>query len=102
MYSLMMLMLQYKFFPKNTSYGDYGNATGPDGTFTGLLLKPESLMQDLQSCWLQDGCRYRKINTKLPLLILLQVLCTPKAMLTMEFKIIIWFINKQLKCGLLL
>jgi hypothetical protein len=32
--------VQYKFLPKNTTYdGDYGNATGPDGTFTGLLLQ---------------------------------------------------------------
>jgi hypothetical protein len=31
---------QYKFIPQNTSFdGDYGNATGPDGTFTGLLLQ---------------------------------------------------------------
>jgi hypothetical protein len=31
---------QYKFLPQNTSFdGDYGNATGPDGTFTGLLLQ---------------------------------------------------------------
>ncbi|MFT5252476.1 MAG: hypothetical protein ACI87N_001486 [Flavobacteriales bacterium] len=31
---------QYKFIPQNTSYdGDYGNATGPDGSFTGLLLQ---------------------------------------------------------------
>jgi hypothetical protein len=26
-------------FCQNTTYGDYGNATGPDGTFTGLLLQ---------------------------------------------------------------
>jgi hypothetical protein len=31
---------QYKFIPQNTSFdGDYGNATGPDGTFTGVLLQ---------------------------------------------------------------
>jgi hypothetical protein len=31
---------QYKFIPQNTSFdGDYGNATGPDGTYTGLLLQ---------------------------------------------------------------
>ena len=31
---------QYKFLPKNSTFdGDYGNATGPDGTFTGLLLQ---------------------------------------------------------------
>jgi hypothetical protein len=27
-------------YPQNTSFdGDYGNATGPDGTYTGLLLQ---------------------------------------------------------------
>jgi hypothetical protein len=31
---------QFKFIPQSTSYeGDYGNATGPDGTYTGLLLQ---------------------------------------------------------------
>ena len=31
---------QFKFLPQATSFdGDYGNATGPDGTYTGLLLQ---------------------------------------------------------------
>jgi hypothetical protein len=37
---ILLMEAQYKFIPQNTSFdGDYGNATGPDGTFTGLLLQ---------------------------------------------------------------
>jgi hypothetical protein len=46
---------QYKFIPQNTSFnGDYGNATGPDGTYTGLLHK---LMANLMQVCQLKSCR---------------------------------------------
>jgi hypothetical protein len=104
MYSLVMLMYNISF-AKNTTYdGDYGSATGPMELYWIYVLQTQSQRRftpKAAGCT-SNGCRYRELAASATSWAVTVLVLQTDGLTTMEFKIIIWFITKQLKCGLLL